>query len=325
MRVAPGPGGPRCGARRVRGRALVDHWAAIESTPGLQGGFTGGSRGHGIVRRVNDGRPIGPVGTGADDSGVAAPGRRSAYGGDVSAPVGIRCHRHEGIVVTNRQRVRGLGWLAATWELALADGRGLTAPAELPDLRPGETAAVPLPWRLPADGVPAWLTLRVVTAEDRPGAPRGTEVCAPCVPLRAVVTGRVPTTARSDGSAPPAPGRAAGLAPRTTAHGPTTAPSRLTLVRTNLAPSPQGVVGTDLAPSHLSVATPATTPPHPAAARTTTTPSHQAVVRTAPAPSHLAAARTATTLPRPAAATTATTPPHPTAARTTTTPTRHVP
>ncbi|KOV86130.1 hypothetical protein ADL02_19825 [Streptomyces sp. NRRL WC-3723] len=127
------------------------------------------------------------MGTGADDSGVAAPGRRSAYGGDVSAPVGIRCHRHEGIVVANRQRVRGLGWLAAAWELALADGRRLTAPAELPDLRPGETAAVPLPWRLPADGVPAWLTLRVVTAEDRPGAPRGTEECAPCVPLRGAV------------------------------------------------------------------------------------------------------------------------------------------
>uniref|UniRef100_UPI003570F99D DUF4981 domain-containing protein n=1 Tax=Streptomyces canarius TaxID=285453 RepID=UPI003570F99D len=141
---------------------------------------------------MDEGRPAGPVGAGPDDSGTAAPGRRGAYGGDAgarvgpqsAAPVGVRCHRHEGIVVTNRQRVRGLGWLAATWELALADGRLLTAPAGLPDLRPGETAAVPLPWRRPAEGGPAWLTLRVVTAEDRPGAPRGTEVCAPCVPLR---------------------------------------------------------------------------------------------------------------------------------------------
>ncbi|MFI1787846.1 DUF4981 domain-containing protein [Streptomyces olivaceoviridis] len=87
-------------------------------------------------------------------------------------------------MVTDRQRVRGLGWPAATWEPALADGRRLTAPAGLPDLRPGETGAVPLPWRRSAEGGPAWLTLRVVTAEDRPGAPRGTEVCAPCVPLR---------------------------------------------------------------------------------------------------------------------------------------------
>ncbi|MGW2102295.1 hypothetical protein ACWCPX_32250 [Streptomyces olivaceoviridis] len=104
---------------------------------------------------MDDARPAGPVGAGPDDSGTAAPGRRGAYGGDAdargeeegAAPVGVRCHRHEGIVVTDRQRVRGLGWPAATWEPALAGGRRLTAPAGLPDLRPGETGAVPLPWR----------------------------------------------------------------------------------------------------------------------------------------------------------------------------------
>lgn len=61
------------------------------------------------------------MGAGPDDSGTAAPGRRGAYGGDAdargeeegAAPVGVRCHRHEGIVVTDRQRVRGLGWPAA--------------------------------------------------------------------------------------------------------------------------------------------------------------------------------------------------------------------
>ena len=38
---------------------LADHWAAIESTPGLQGGFIWEFWDHGILQRVNDGRPAG--------------------------------------------------------------------------------------------------------------------------------------------------------------------------------------------------------------------------------------------------------------------------
>ncbi|MFE1883126.1 glycoside hydrolase family 2 TIM barrel-domain containing protein [Streptomyces diastatochromogenes] len=195
---------------------LADHWAAIESTPGLQGGFIWEFWDHGILQRVSDGRPAGRAGAGLYDNGVAAPGHRWAYGGDfgeplhdgafiadgvvfpdrtpkpvlyehreLAAPVRIRCYRHEGIVLANHQHFRGLDWLAAGWELSLADGRVLTGPAELPDLRPGETAAVPLPFTLPEDGGEAWLTLRVTTAEDEAWAPRGTEVCAPQVRLRA--------------------------------------------------------------------------------------------------------------------------------------------
>ncbi len=125
-----------------------------------------------MVQRVSEGRPDGAVGIQPADNGVAA-------------VVRIRCFRHEGIVVVGHQRVRGLGRLAATWELSLSDGSVLTAPAALPDLRPGETAAVPMPLRLPADGGEVWLTLRVVTAEDRAKAPRGTAVCAPRIRLRA--------------------------------------------------------------------------------------------------------------------------------------------
>lgn len=104
---------------------------------------------------------------------------------EIEAPVRIRCYRHEGIVVANHRRFPGLAGLAATWELAPTHGPTLTAPAELPDLRPGETAAVPLPFTLPEDGGEAWLTLRVVTAEAEPSVPRGTEVCAPRIRLRA--------------------------------------------------------------------------------------------------------------------------------------------
>ncbi|MGJ5751898.1 beta-galactosidase [Streptomyces puniciscabiei] len=194
---------------------LADHWAAIESTPGLQGGFIWEFWDHGILQRVSDGRPAGRAGAGLYDNGVTAPGHRWAYGGDfgetvhdgafvadgvvfpdrtpkpalyehreIAAPVRIECYKHEGIVLGNHQHFRGLDWLAGEWELVLADGRRLTAPAELPDLRPGQTAAVPLPFEVPRDGGEAWLTLRVTVAEEQPWAPRGTEVCVPQVRLR---------------------------------------------------------------------------------------------------------------------------------------------
>ncbi|KUN88031.1 glycoside hydrolase family 2 TIM barrel-domain containing protein [Streptomyces griseoruber] len=197
---------------------LADHWAAIEATPGLQGGFIWEFWDHGILQSVNDGRPVGRGGAGLYDNGVTAPGYRWAYGGDfgekdhdgafiadgvvfpdrtpkpvmfehreLAAPVRLELFRHEGLVVANHQHFRGLQWLAGEWRLALADGRTLTAPAELPSLLPGETAVVPLPLALPEDGGEAWLTLRVTTAEDLAWAPRGTEVCAPQVLLRAAV------------------------------------------------------------------------------------------------------------------------------------------
>lgn len=42
---------------------LADHWAAIESTPGLQGGFIWEFRDHGILQRVDDKRPTGTAGS----------------------------------------------------------------------------------------------------------------------------------------------------------------------------------------------------------------------------------------------------------------------
>ncbi|MEU3614681.1 glycoside hydrolase family 2 TIM barrel-domain containing protein [Streptomyces sp. NPDC006872] len=200
---------------------LADHWAAIEATPGLQGGFIWEFWDHGILQGVNDGRPVGRGGAGLYDNGVTAPGYRWAYGGDfgekdhdgafiadgvvfpdrtpkpvmyehreLAAPVRLQGFRHEGLVLSNHQHFRGLEWLAGEWQLSLADGPTLTATAELPDLRPGETTVVPVPFALPEDGGEAWLTLRVTTAEDLPWAPRGTEVCAPQVRLRAAVPTR---------------------------------------------------------------------------------------------------------------------------------------
>lgn len=163
------------------------HWAAIESTPGLQDGFIRQFCDHGILQCVSDGGPAGRA-----DGAVA--------------PLRIERYRHEGIVLTNQLCVRGLDGLAARWELFLADGRTLTAPAELPpDLRPGQTAALPLPFELPRDGGDAWLTLRVTTAEDQPWAPPGTEFCAPRVRLRpgtpSCLVPAAPTTIGRDSAA----------------------------------------------------------------------------------------------------------------------------
>jgi beta-galactosidase len=147
---------------------------------------------------VTDGRPAGRSGAGLDDDGSDADGfvlpertpRRVMHGHpEIAAPVLLRAFRHEGLVVQNHQCFRGLGRLAGQWELTLADGRILTAPAALPDLRPGETAAVPLPFELPGDGGETWVTLRVTTKDDEPWGARGTEVCAPRLRLGAAPVG----------------------------------------------------------------------------------------------------------------------------------------
>lgn len=242
---------------------------------------------------MSDGTPAGPAGSGPDDDRVAAPGRRRAYGGDLGEPadreaadpVRIRCYRHEGIVVANHQRARGLRWLAATWELSSADGRTLAAPAELPDLRPGETAAVPVPLPLPQDGGEVWLTLRVLAAEDRPGLPRGTELCAPRVRLRAaagprrvsgsglpsareLVTGTRPVCASADASADASdelsrwsrPLRADGACPVDGAPVTGTVTSLLGLPRRSVGAGARETEGTDRAPA-AGTARPRVIPP----------------------------------------------------------------
>lgn len=190
---------------------LADHWAAIESIPGLQGGFIWEFWDHGILQRVSDGRPAGRAGAGLYDNGVAAPGHRWAYGGDfgdspndgvfcadglvfpdrtpkpamyehreIAAPVRLRYCRGV-FLVQNRQHFRGLEWLSAEWCLVHEDGRTQTAPSVLPDVLPGSTEAIAMPFPLPEGE--AWLTLRVTTARDEAWAPSGTEVCLPQVRL----------------------------------------------------------------------------------------------------------------------------------------------
>ena len=153
---------------------LADTWAAIEATPGLQGGFIWEFWDHGILQHVNDGRPAGRGGTGLYENGVAGPGLRWAYGGDFGETIHDGAFIADGVVfpdrtpkpvmfehreiaapvrlsvegegtwrvlrVHNRQHFRDLSWLAAEWEFAAADGGTWTLPARLPDVPPGGSA-----------------------------------------------------------------------------------------------------------------------------------------------------------------------------------------
>ena len=200
---------------------LADHWAAIESTPGLQGGFIWEFWDHGLLQRLSDGRPAGRGAAGAYADGVAAPGHRWAYGGDfgdtpndgafcadgmvfpdrtpkpamyehreAAAPVRLMLGEPGGtdrVVVRNHQHFRDLSWLAGEWRLESPDD-SFAVPTELPALAPCESAVVEVPTellaKLPKTGE-VWLTLVVSTAADQPWAQTGTVVCTPQVRLRA--------------------------------------------------------------------------------------------------------------------------------------------
>jgi beta-galactosidase len=186
---------------------LADYWRAIESTPGLQGGFIWEFRDHGLLQRVADGRPAGVA---AYADGVAEPGYRWAYGGDFGDVPndGVFCadgltfpdrtpkpgmfeHRELACPVTieqlapsasepeargrmlirNRRQFRDLADVTAQWVLATPDGAPRVMPAELPPIPPGESAAVTVPEGLAGDGE-AWVSLRVATVVMELGNPQ---------------------------------------------------------------------------------------------------------------------------------------------------------
>ena len=181
---------------------LADYWDAIESTPGLQGGFIWEWFDHGLVQDLPDGR------------------RRWAYGGDfgeqphdgnfvadgmvwpdrrpkpamwehrrLAAPVRIAGEGTDladgRVEISNHQHFRDLGWLRATYELTV-DGVAIAGEAfGLPAIGPGDRAPVDLPgWVAPGGALApggageAWLTVRITTATAESWAPAGFEVCA---------------------------------------------------------------------------------------------------------------------------------------------------
>ena len=175
---------------------LADYWDAMETTPGLQGGFIWEFWDHGLVQDLPDGR------------------RRWAYGGDfgdepndgnfvcdglvwpdrtpkpamfehrqIAAPVRVAASADDlaagRVVIESRADWRDLDWLAATWELTAGGEVAASGELPLPPIRPGERRTVTLApggFDAPGDGRETLLTLVFRAAADEPWAPRGTEV-----------------------------------------------------------------------------------------------------------------------------------------------------
>ncbi len=179
---------------------LAEYWDAIESTPGLQGGFIWEWRDHGLLQTLPDGSTRwaygGDFGDEPNDGpfvtdGLVWPDRTpkpalreaqylnaAARVTEVDADIGT-------IVVANRLHFRDLGWLAAQWELADEGIAVASGEVALPATGPGESAKVTLKgWADPAEtGGERWLTIHFVTRSDEPWAAAGSEVCWDQVPL----------------------------------------------------------------------------------------------------------------------------------------------
>jgi beta-galactosidase len=186
---------------------LADYWDAIESTPGLQGGFIWEFWDHGLLQELPEGRQRwaygGDFGDEPNDGnfvldGMVWPDRRPKPAmwehRAIAAPVAIALHEggdgEPGLAIRNRRDFTDLGWLRGRWEAAV-DGEVVLA-GEVPALTvgPAGTAIVPLPGVAAAIGVlpstsEAWLTTHWVTATDAPWAEAGTEICVLAVPLSA--------------------------------------------------------------------------------------------------------------------------------------------
>ena len=176
---------------------LAEHWDAIESTPGLQGGFIWEWWDHGLVQALADGSKRwaygGDFGDEPNDGnfcidGLVWPDRQPKPAlfehKQLGVPVrfGLR-HTPDGrpdsLEVQNRQVFRDLGWLRARWELAGEEGELESGELELPATEPGATSTVALPRALTdvsPDAGETWLTVRFLTREAQAWAPAGFEV-----------------------------------------------------------------------------------------------------------------------------------------------------
>ena len=215
---------------------LADYWHAFETTPGLQGGFIWEFWDHGLLQALDADRRGGrPAGAAAPEPGgrrgLPPTGFRWAYGGDfgdepndgnfvadgmvfpdgtpkpamaehraLAAParVGPRVDEAGRLVLENRQDVRNLSWLTATWRVD-ADGTG-GAPGHgsvglvaqpLPDVPAGGSAAIEVPAPLLTafeeradEGAEATLLLDLRAAVDTPRAAAGALVATLAVTLR---------------------------------------------------------------------------------------------------------------------------------------------
>jgi beta-galactosidase len=204
--------------------SLADYWEAFRSHPAICGGFVWDWIDQALAAVDDRGRAFWAYGGRAVDGNapdsVARPHDGSFCCNGLVGPdrtphpalrelqwlarpvtVALGAGRRPTLAVLNRQAFRGLSWLRASWEL-LVDGAA-TERGELavPDVGPGATHTVPVPWGRPTvrPGQEVHAIVRWTTADDEPWAPAGHLVAWDQVSVPATVR-------RSPGPAPaPAP------------------------------------------------------------------------------------------------------------------------
>jgi beta-galactosidase len=210
---------------------LADYWTVIGAHRQLQGGFIWEWKDHGLRQRLPDGRSRvaygGQFGDEPNDANFVADGLCSAElvphpamteVAWVYRPVAVRFTGGalDALDVENRDAMRDIDWLAATWELIGAGRPVARGPLAVPSVPPGATVSVRLP-RLPAlDGAAS----HHLVVRSRPGGRRHGRVPAiwwrgtswSCRPDRAPSgrpgagpAGRMSTTTAPRSSSPPAP------------------------------------------------------------------------------------------------------------------------
>ena len=137
--------------------SLADHWDAITSTPGLQGGFLWEWKDHGLRQRLPDGRVRlaygGQFGDTPHDGNFVADGLVSA---DLEPHPAMRevawvyrpvtvARARGGLRVENRRSFIGLGDLRARWEVLVDGVAARRGTLRVPDVGPHSSATVPLP------------------------------------------------------------------------------------------------------------------------------------------------------------------------------------
>ena len=178
--------------------SLSDYWAAITSTPGLQGGFLWEWKDHGLRQTLPDGSKRlaygGQFGENPHDGNFVADGLVSSdlqphpamyEVAWVYRPVTVMAGRRAGTVrVSNRQSFSDLRAFDARWEL-LVDGvikrRGKW---RLPIVAAQSSVEVPLPSALPAGGGEAHLSVYFTLRRATEYAPAGHLVAWDQIALR---------------------------------------------------------------------------------------------------------------------------------------------
>jgi len=180
---------------------LAEYWAAIESTPGLQGGFIWEWVDHGLRQRLPDGTQRlaygGDFGDQPNDGTFVTDGMlfsdrtpkpAMAEHRQLAAPLALQSTA-DGMTVVNRQLEQDLSWLRVGSARLVVGDDLLPIEVTLPEVGPGQAVPLELPARVAeasAEGLgEAWLVLDIETGIDQAWAPAGTPICHPQLQLRA--------------------------------------------------------------------------------------------------------------------------------------------